>query len=438
MKKLINLIFCITTFIFYSFLNISSIVAQNGRVERITVNGPSLASNILGDDTTRFVSVYLPEVYDQNITERFAVIYMLHGFTYTDESFMNTIKSACDFYFSQENVQPMIIVIPNAYNTYRGSWYTNSIVTGNWEDFITQDLVDYIDSHYRSIPISSKRGIAGHSMGGYGAFKLAMKHPELFSSIYALSCAFVIFEEVILGPLYNYLVQAINAPQFNGLPWQSQAVIAAGAAFTPNYFAQPFFCDFPVDSNGDLIDTTWTKWLEHDLYTQMASYRTNLMQLNIKFDCGNSDFNLAEPTLNFHHALDSNNIPHTYDTYIGNHTNKIAERVRDHLLPFFSGLLTDYVKSDSLLYNSKFCLIQNYPNPFNPTTTIKYSIPKQSIVSLKLYDVLGREITTLFQEERKIGTYKLEFDGSNLTSGIYLYQLKAGDFIQTKKMVLLR
>lgn len=87
---------------------------------------------------------------------------------------------------------------------------------------------------------------------------------------------------------------------------------------------------------------------------------------------------------------------------------------------------------------SKFSLIQNYPNPFNPTTNIEYSIPEESFVELKVYDVLGNEVATLINEEQSIGNYKTDFTGVNLTSGIYFYQLRAGSFVQTKKMILMK
>jgi hypothetical protein len=83
-------------------------------------------------------------------------------------------------------------------------------------------------------------------------------------------------------------------------------------------------------------------------------------------------------------------------------------------------------------------LFQNYPNPFNPTTTIKYSIPELSFVTLKVYDVLGSEIITLVNEEKPIGTHTIEFGASNLPSGIYFYQLQTPNFTQTKKMILLK
>jgi len=103
------------------------------------------------------------------------------------------------------------------------------------------------------------------------------------------------------------------------------------------------------------------------------------------------------------------------------------------------------VEKINALIPTEFKLYQNYPNPFNPTTTIKYSVPNVERLSnplynftIKVYDVLGQEITTLVNEEKSAGNYQIEFNASNLTSGIYYYQIKSVDFIQTKKMVLLK
>ena len=85
-----------------------------------------------------------------------------------------------------------------------------------------------------------------------------------------------------------------------------------------------------------------------------------------------------------------------------------------------------------------FILLQNYPNPFNPKTTISYSIPKPSFVTLKVYDILGEEIATLVNDYSNSGNYKVYFDGSKLTSGIYFYRIQAGDFIEKKKLILLK
>ncbi|MBT8383743.1 MAG: T9SS type A sorting domain-containing protein, partial [Ignavibacteria bacterium] len=85
-----------------------------------------------------------------------------------------------------------------------------------------------------------------------------------------------------------------------------------------------------------------------------------------------------------------------------------------------------------------FSISQNYPNPFNPTSKIKYQIPELSFVTLKVYDVLGNEVATLVNEEKPTGTNEVEFNAEGLPSGIYFYQLKAGSFSETKKMILLK
>jgi hypothetical protein len=87
---------------------------------------------------------------------------------------------------------------------------------------------------------------------------------------------------------------------------------------------------------------------------------------------------------------------------------------------------------------TSFMLSQNYPNPFNPSTTFKYSIAKQSSVLIKIYDLIGNEIETLVNEEKPVGTYELTWNASNLPSGVYFYQLRAGDFVETKKMILMK
>ena len=85
-----------------------------------------------------------------------------------------------------------------------------------------------------------------------------------------------------------------------------------------------------------------------------------------------------------------------------------------------------------------YSLSQNYPNPFNPNTMIKYSIKERGFVQLKVYDILGKEVTTLVNEEKQQGNYSVNFDGSNLPSGVYLYSLRINDFAENRKMILLR
>ncbi|NOX18493.1 MAG: T9SS type A sorting domain-containing protein [Chlorobi bacterium] len=86
----------------------------------------------------------------------------------------------------------------------------------------------------------------------------------------------------------------------------------------------------------------------------------------------------------------------------------------------------------------QYALMQNYPNPFNPTTTIKYEIPETGFVTLKIYDVLGREVSTLVNAKREAGRYEAEFNARGLSSGIYIYRIQSGNFTESKKMILLK
>ncbi|NOS86408.1 MAG: T9SS type A sorting domain-containing protein [Ignavibacteria bacterium] len=95
-------------------------------------------------------------------------------------------------------------------------------------------------------------------------------------------------------------------------------------------------------------------------------------------------------------------------------------------------------KVEDYLVPKNFELTQNYPNPFNPSTTIEYSIPKDAIVALKIYDVLGKEVATLVNDQKAAGTYILNWNASNFSSGLYFYRITAGEFTETKKMFLVK
>ncbi|MCB9250153.1 MAG: T9SS type A sorting domain-containing protein, partial [Ignavibacteriales bacterium] len=123
-------------------------------------------------------------------------------------------------------------------------------------------------------------------------------------------------------------------------------------------------------------------------------------------------------------------------------TNYFSYAYLAYSINVFYVSITD-VESDKNL-SAQFELSQNYPNPFNPTTIIKYSVPNvvsnfsSNNVELKVYDVLGREIKTLVNQKQKAGNYEVSFDTKELSSGVYFYRLQSGDFIQTKKMMLLK
>ena len=186
--------------------------------------------------------------YKKTPEMRFPVVYLLHGYTGTNKLWTNgayieglDIAKIADDLIAGGRIKPMILVAPDCHNKYRGSWYTNSPVTGNWEDFVAKELIRHIDANYRTIADRNSRGIVGHSMGGHGAIKLAMKHPGTYCALYAMSPAWVVFSEMRDSPWIERLTDAAEAKRqedFAGLHWRSQAAIALAAAIAPNLKSQ--------------------------------------------------------------------------------------------------------------------------------------------------------------------------------------------------------
>ena len=221
--------------------------AQRGIVQRITVHGKGLEGNLEGDSPDRDVAVYLPPGYNSTAERRYPVVYLLHGFTDDVDHwwgvkphFVNVPEVANKVLAA--GVKEMIVVMPDAFTRYQGSMYSNSVTTGDWEDYVAKELVEYVDSHYRTIAHASGRGLAGHSMGGYGAIRIGMKHPGIYSSLYLMSpCCMAV------GSIHpNPRAEAIHNPaDVATLDFFTKAMFASAAAWSPNPKNPPFFLDLP-------------------------------------------------------------------------------------------------------------------------------------------------------------------------------------------------
>jgi S-formylglutathione hydrolase FrmB len=318
-----------------------------GTVERITVHGRSLEGNLIGDSADRPVFVYLPPSYSTNTTERYPVVYLLHGYGLRAERWMSlfhiealadqAITGAGGGIGATTRVREMIIVNPDAYSFYDGSFYSNSPVTGDWERFIATDLVDYIDAHYRTLARRESRGLAGHSMGGYGTFRIAMKRPDVFGAMYALSacCA---MDKGEPGAQMTAAGTYTTREQVAALRYPNKGTLARAAAWSPDADAPPLFVDLPV-KNGVAQPAIQAKWLANSIVPMLATYGDNLRRYRrIGFDVGTSD-NLLETNRQIDAALSKAKIPHVFSTYPGDHNSRITERLELTVLPFFSDAL---------------------------------------------------------------------------------------------------
>ena len=309
---------------------------RTGTVERVQVHGKSLEGNLAGDSADRDVSVYLPPSYTNSTNRRFPVLYMLHGFTDTDELWMGfkphwiNLPEVIDRAISRGGIRELIVVMPNAYTRMQGSMYSNSVTTGNWEDFLVQELVPYIDSHYRTLPDAVSRGLAGHSMGGYGAARTGMKHPEVFSSIYLLSPWGLLpnFEGTV--PAQAAAVHTLA--DFDKAEFAVRLHLAAAAAWSPNPNTPPLFLDLPAQG-----PSMRAKWNANAPLLMLDSLADTIRRLKaIGFDAGTQDKEIAADVRQLDSALTRNRIPHTFELYDGDHTNRVPARIENKVLPFFN------------------------------------------------------------------------------------------------------
>ncbi len=324
-----------------------------GEVQRIKVHGKGLEENLEGDSTDRSVCVYLPASYKTDRKRRYPVIYFLHGYTDDDAKFFGFSKHwmnlvpILDSVFANGGAKEMIIVTPNAYTRYQGSMYSNSITTGDWEDFIAKELVAFIDSHYRTIAQASSRGLSGHSMGGYGGLRIGEKYPDVFSSIYLLSpcCIMSPMNEAQPPPSFFRADSIKTFAEFEKADFGTKAVFASAAAWSPNPGLPPFYADLPV-KNGMIQPMVQAKWAANRPLTTLDQYISNLKKLKaIAFDAGTRDQNIAVSIKVLDAELNKYGIGHIFEIYEGDHINRVAERIEKKMLTFFSDNLS-FVKSD--------------------------------------------------------------------------------------------
>jgi S-formylglutathione hydrolase len=321
---------------------------QNGRIERIKVHGKSLEGNLSGDSADRYVSVYLPAGYSKNSTRRYPVVYFLHGYTDSDDKYLGDAKHwmkmapVLDSVFAAKGAQEMIVVMPNAYTRYQGSMYSNSVTTGNWEDYIAQELVAYIDKHYRTIAKPASRGLTGHSMGGYGALRIGEKSPTVFSSVYLMSpCCLtqpMSMDNIPAGFLRADSIKTFE--EYQKSDFGTRILFASAAAWSPNPDNPPFYLDLPV-KDGKLQPMVLAKWSANRPLIDLDQYISNLKKLKaIAFDAGTRDQSIAASIKELDVQLNKYGIKHTFEIYEGDHVNKIAERMAGNMLVFFSNNLS--------------------------------------------------------------------------------------------------
>ncbi len=314
--------------------------AKPAIVERITIHGRALEGNLEGNTVDRSAIVVLPSTYARERSRRFPVVYALHGYSIGAEQWTQEIHvpQTIEGAFAK-GAREMIVVFPDSKTVHNGSMYSSSITTGDFETFIARDVVAYIDAHYRTIPDRNSRGLVGHSMGGYGATRIGMKHADVFGSLYIMSpCCLSARGAGPSNPANEEALAAVKTPADSAkLPFGPRAQLASAAAWSPNPKNPPLYLDLPIGANQQ---TVLARWAANAPLAFIDQYIPNLREYRaIAIDVGDMD-NLKSDTGKLHDVLTAYEIKHDFEVYSGTHTSNVAIRFQDYVLPFFSRTLS--------------------------------------------------------------------------------------------------
>jgi enterochelin esterase-like enzyme len=308
-------------------------VPEGITVEEIKVNGPSLVGNLEGNDVDRQVMVVLPPSYKTSPNKRYPVVYYLHGFAIDGKNFYNFMHVPEAVAHNAAKGNEFIVVVPSTLTKMGGSMYSSSVTTGDFRAFIAKDLVAYMDSHYRTIATRGGRGLAGHSMGGYGTWVIGMSYPQVFDSIWAQSaCCVSPRTETVES------ATAMSAVKIDGVDQSGfgmRAGLASMTAWSPNPKNPPFYADFPL-KDGKIDQSVIDRWRANSPLAMVATHLEALQSFDaIGADVGDKDGLIRDDTL-IHQELEGFGIEHEWAVYPGTHTDKIGQRFDEVVLPFFA------------------------------------------------------------------------------------------------------
>jgi len=305
-------------------------------VERIKIHGKALEGNLEGDAVDRDVLVFLPPSYAKEKSRHYPVVYALHGYSIGAEQWSHEIHvpQTIEGAFAQ-GAKEMIVVLPDSKTLHNGSMYSSSVTTGDFESFIAYDVVAYVDAHYRTIPERRSRGLVGHSMGGYGATRIGMKHSDVFGSLYIMSpCC--LSPRPAPDPEMDKALEAVKAPEDSAkLSFFARATLATAAAWSPNPKNPPLYLDLPT-KDGQPQSDVLAKWTANAPLAFIDQYVDNLREYHgISIDVGDQD-GLRVDTAKLHEVLGKYGVANSFEVYEGTHTSKVADRIQNHVLPFFN------------------------------------------------------------------------------------------------------
>jgi Putative esterase len=344
----VRVVLKLAVLVVFASLHVGDLLADAAKSQVVSreLRSEKFAGNKIGTSAVRKMVVYLPAGYDGAAT-RYPVIYFLANpfSSYRADFDERDAQGLFDRAIAAGVIGKFILVSVDMTTPIGSSWYVNSPVTGNWEDFMVQDLVPYIDANFRTLPSRDSRGIAGDFMGGYGAIRFGMKHPDVFGSVYAMHPVGTGSGVQVMYSRPNWELLA-NAKSLDDVRKDgfSQVFTAIFQAHLPDPDRPPLFIDLQAHKVGDqlVIDPKVTERLRNNFFLEsmIPQYAENLKSLRgFKFDWARNDTNFDHVYSNqaFTRKLNEFGIAHEAEEYNGAWGGNWGAdgRVYTEVLPFF-------------------------------------------------------------------------------------------------------
>jgi len=321
-----------------AFAGTPTVAQDRARMEWRTFHSPALEGNLEGNPATRGAYVVTPPGYDEFRKRRYPVIYFLHGYFGSPQIYDKFIdfKEAVNAAGNAGN--GVILVVPDGGSVHKGGFYSRGPTVGDYEDMVVTDLVNWVDSEYRTIAESQSRGLVGHSMGGYGTIRIAMKHPGIFSSIYMMSACCL--DPMPIDVETARRIEAMSAEEVASADFFSLGPVSSLVAWSPDPRDEGFLqVDTGLREDGTLDPLVNYRIAANSPTVLLPQYLSALASLAaFAIDIGDEDF-LLEPNIRFREELDRYGVEYTFELYKGDHINRLGDRLRDNVLPFFGEYL---------------------------------------------------------------------------------------------------
>ena len=314
---------------------------KRGRVEVIEFESPVLAGNPAGDPSLRRIPVWLPPSYDDQPRRRYPVLYVLAGFSGRGRMLLNdnpwspSLDDRLDGLVGTGRCGEMIVVMPDCRTRFGGSQYLNSGATGRYQDHLLDELVPWVDEHFRTLAAREHRGVAGKSSGGFGALTLGMTRADVFGAV-ACHSGDLYFEYCYrtdipaacsvlqdAGGARAFLAAFEAKPQKGKDDFLAFNILGMAACYSPDPEAE-LGVALPFDlETGAFRDDVWERWLAFDPLRRLPACEDALRSLRLlHLDCGRRDeFHLRHGARMFARELRAREIPHRYEEFDDGHMN---------------------------------------------------------------------------------------------------------------------